>query len=181
MSTIDWSKAPEGTTHFRRQGAGYVSHWLKPGHFCVTDFESEGWKEGDVACSMFVAIARPVEWNGEGLPPVGTVCEWLMDLTWKVVEIRYLSKHTILASLVDDDGDDPEFALCPEDQEFRPVRTAEQIEAEERENTIKSMISVIKHHRFATKATPASPKEEARIAAEALFEAGCRLPAEVTP
>jgi len=46
---IDWSKAPEGTTHFHPMVDGYVPHWVKvkgdKSWFCVTDFEREGWRE----------------------------------------------------------------------------------------------------------------------------------------
>jgi len=47
--SIDWSKAPEGTTHFHPCVNGYVEHWVKikggKSWFCVTDSGTEGWRE----------------------------------------------------------------------------------------------------------------------------------------
>jgi len=59
---IDWSKAPEGTTHFHPNVNGYVEHWVKinggKSWFCVTNFEKEGWKQdfGKLNTKDLVAI-----------------------------------------------------------------------------------------------------------------------------
>lgn len=77
-------------------------------------------------------------WNGEGLPPVGTECEFkCMDEDWTKGKITYISQHTIVIELKtpDEDGDlEPAFAH--EDMQFRPMRT----EAEcKREKTAQQM------------------------------------------
>lgn len=72
-------------------------------------------------------------WTGKGLPPVGTVCEWRDDDkgSWEKVRVCYLSKHTALLAFETADGD-PEGAYSPNDCQFRPIRTPEQIAADER-------------------------------------------------
>jgi len=77
MSEIDWSKAPEGATHytprgldvcwFRHDGEGWRS-WID-GRWGVA-YGSEGFFES--------LIPRPTQWRGpeDGLPPVGMVCEY---------------------------------------------------------------------------------------------------------
>lgn len=75
--------------------------------------------------------ARPT-WNGEGRPPVGTVCEyqttsWPAE-QWEVREIRYISDYHVVTA--EEDG--VERSVCAEIARFRPIRTPEQIAAEER-------------------------------------------------
>lgn len=79
MTNIDWSKAPEGATHYR-VGANFPWH-----NFNSKSFYSDiikGWmpygRHDHFERAMAGAIPRPTEqpqWNGEGLPPVGTECE----------------------------------------------------------------------------------------------------------
>lgn len=82
-------------------------------------------------------------WTGEGLPPVGTVCEWRDDDSgvWQKVEIRYFSEHTALLRFEVDEGD-TEGAFSPSDCQFRPIRTPEQIASEERHAAIKAMAEI---------------------------------------
>lgn len=112
---------------YRDDGDRYVREC--GAHVCKADIERCG-------------ITVSVDWDGTGLPPVGTVCEWLMDHDelWKTVEIRYLSKHTILCAMRSEERDDPEFALSPDGQIFRPLRTPEQIAADERSTAIVEMV-----------------------------------------
>lgn len=85
------------------------------------------------------------QWNGDGLPPVGTVCEYLLKTSnqWHKCEIRY---HMIPS----DFGELRAIVWNPNlkfDQisnsnwEFRPLRTPEQIAAEERDKAIEGMIA----------------------------------------
>lgn len=75
-------------------------------------------------------------WTGEGLPPVGTVCEWHPNVHgW--VEVTILGH----------DGDDTWYRVKGEDHTqtcrnmafFRPIRTPEQIAAEKREADIEEL------------------------------------------
>lgn len=86
----------------------------------------------------------PWEWNGEGLPPVGTVCQGrlrnrLGEEDW--FECAVLVHHRTLnhcAGVLSEDG--MHLGWC---SEFRPIRTAEQIAAEEREKVIIEMARAI--------------------------------------
>lgn len=72
-------------------------------------------------------------WNGEGLPPVGTVCERSFShSTWKVTTICGHSTDGAYASFYDGDG----LMGWSDSCKFRPVRAAEQIAADEREKEI---------------------------------------------
>lgn len=72
-------------------------------------------------------------WNGEGLPPVGTVCEYKsyqLSEPWREVEViaHFRNKAMVAAFIPTGDGDkkvDQAIAKC-----FRPIRTPEQIAAE---------------------------------------------------
>lgn len=72
------------------------------------------------------------EWSGEGLPPVGTVCEHKHLHDWKKVEVfavkpNYNGSQTALFTY-----ESGCWGGCAEPSLFRPIRTPEQIEAEDR-------------------------------------------------
>lgn len=76
MSTQpDWSKAPEGATHYRPS----LREWYKQKHRAWL-WKHGGWELiandlGEFRWSTeLVDVPRPIEWSGEGLPPVGTDC-----------------------------------------------------------------------------------------------------------
>lgn len=62
---IDWSKAPEGVTHYHPAVNGFVAHWVKisgqDSWFCVTDFEAKGWKKDFNKPSKHALIDAPEE------------------------------------------------------------------------------------------------------------------------
>lgn len=139
---IDWSKAPEGATHYCI-GSMDNTHWRDySGH------NAKYWLDGawhfhpmtsSKCLSMPGDVARP-KWNGEGLPPVGTVCEINHpSLNWVRCEI-VAHKHfecgskTHAIAWIDGDTIDQSQGL-----RFRPIRTPEQIAAEERESAIAEM------------------------------------------
>lgn len=173
MSGIDWSKAPADATHYHPKTDRFSDHWIKPGFFCVCGSESGGWvRDAAPALDKSGYIARLVGWNGEGLPPVGTACETL----WSSTKGEYMP-----VVVVGHDGDlavvrftagerKGEYGADKERHQFqypifRPIRTAEQIAAEEREKAIGEMIeSVSKAERYTL----------SRFHAEALYDAGYR-------
>ena len=50
------------------------------------------------------SLAGGTEWNGEGLPPVGTVCQYKDTNQWFNVEITYLSEWVIVFKCLDESG-----------------------------------------------------------------------------
>ncbi|MGI2931905.1 hypothetical protein [Vibrio fluvialis] len=55
-----------------------------------------------------IGVKKPVtcgaEWSGEGLPPVGTVCQYKDTNQWFNVEITYLSDWVIVFKCLDESG-----------------------------------------------------------------------------
>lgn len=141
MNQPDWSKAPEGATHAVTTGpkwnggsdlVGTVEfaqfangeYHRVNGHggwFCIGD---SGW---------VVLAERPSGWPGEGLPPVGTVCRALVPFgdaggyVWRDVKVAYHHEMDREALVFDVSTTRPTWA-----DEFQPLRTPEQIAAEER-------------------------------------------------
>lgn len=83
--SIDWSTAPKDATHWEPDSYHVFGSWMKK------EGDSWFWWEGDVGrWSPSLSIseqrmgtfeARPQEsWNGQGLPPVGTVCELQQEM-----------------------------------------------------------------------------------------------------
>ncbi len=131
--SIDLSKAPEGATHWHKDS----EVWCMVVGKTVFYWKRGCWIKSFIIFTEDDYIARPTAptWNGEGLPPVGTVCE-LQDAT----EVRILA-HTKRA------GAPVAVYQCTDSESieaytasfFRPIRTPEQIAAEERDNAIKEM------------------------------------------
>lgn len=140
---INWSKAPEGTTHW--VGGTHPWHRHVDGKALFWAWgewrDLPGWLATVGELYAKSIQARPVApWNGDGLPPVGTVCEWSHTdgIPWTgPVEVLFLSKHTVL--LRHPGNGDTEGAYSPGDCQFRPLRTAEQIAKEEREEAVHQM------------------------------------------
>lgn len=145
MSEIDWSKAPEGCIGAFRPAGDYC--W-KP-FFVLTkaasDFQG---RPGFVGVSadrneyhVFTECWTWVEraWTGEGLPPVGTVCEYLYTEAkeWRAGEVVAIRGGMAIVCDLDDDG-----AESVPPHGLRPLRTPEQIAAEERARAIDEMWSV---------------------------------------
>ena len=146
MIEIDWSKAPEGATHFSPETEDYLPSFIKFENgiwFCWGQIDG-GWYEDSDEDDTSRYIPRPVFWSGEGLPPVGTVCEWRDDdsARWMTVEVRYLSEHTALLRFQDGVGD-TEGAYAPKYCQFRPLRTLEQIKDEEKKAAIMALLEEV--------------------------------------
>lgn len=140
MSKIDWDKAPEGATHYLAAG-NENARWrdLSGEKWRFFNLADGNWHQhcfsSDELLKRSELIARPA-WNGEGLPPVGTVCEWHPNQDgW--VQVKILGH----------DGEETWFRreghstseACLRMAFFRPIRTAEQIAADERDKAVKEM------------------------------------------
>ncbi|MFG4413070.1 hypothetical protein [Pseudomonas aeruginosa] len=139
--SIDWTKAPEGANKAGFTGPdNYLQFYRIPGMFGDYDYWSEkrGWCGNDFPTCANYLFERPakVEWDGQGLPPVGTVCEY-RHMIWpeyRPCEIRYISEESLVAY---DDAQEQFYRTC--DMLFRPLPTPEQIAAEEREKAVGDM------------------------------------------
>lgn len=135
---IDWSKAPEGATHYGPETDVYAASWFKKenGDWCSwLEHIDDRWEvDIDVPSSYEKAmVKRPDEWSGEGLPPVGTVCDALVCGGWKECLVIYHDPNNEDMAAVTYSG------MLMWSSEFRPTKTPEQIAAEEREQAIREM------------------------------------------
>ena len=163
-STIDWSKAPEGATHYV-EGSG--APWEKRDGDVWYFFRERyhDWvrlsgvdMHGDrrIEVSKLTIIERPTSdptpWQGEGLPPVGTVCEfhglypkddeWHKDLepgTQVTVIAHYDNAGTLVAAFTFGQPGINMAVDCAVEGWFRPIKSAEQIAAEERIDAVNKM------------------------------------------
>jgi len=149
--SIDWSKAPTATHYtppLDDSGMWVAVFWRKEGnHF------PEAWQVDDdgnlnniqrptvVKESLERMIARPILWNGEGLPPVGVPIEakhknaqpdWARPGFYETVIVA-IGKQLVIFEA---DGNGSEKVGTLSDYIFRPIRTAEQIAAEEHQKAI---------------------------------------------
>jgi hypothetical protein len=148
MSDVDWSKAPVGATHAGMDG-NYVQFYRIPGLLGDYDYWSEtlrqgAWNEGHGKPVANPLYAMPPAWTGYGLPPVGTVCEtWFDDgkACWHECEvIHHKSDDQRLAAVILRGEHKGRLSWG---MDFRPIRTPEQIAAEEREKAIQAMHDIV--------------------------------------
>ncbi|MFK3945659.1 hypothetical protein Q9323_08725 [Pseudomonas fulva] len=155
---------PEGT-QFIESGCGEKGFrkfekgcwWFFEGFWRHVD-----WKMGDLTPVFshpdYVAPVQP--WNGQGLPPVGTVCEFAGFNPEETLPSDPMigDRVTVIAHFKSGSIDVAAFTFfAPPDFEylqvaqgaygcFRPVRTPEQIAEEERERAVKKILDVMLGH-----------------------------------
>ena len=139
MSNVDWSKAPEGATHWM-PGSQYWQEgfWKREGEANYF-FEGGEWAfSGAKPFGHPALVKRPAtpQWNGEGLPPVGAVVEWFSPV-YGWIGGRVVGHDGTVAVISHNDG----YTGC-HPHEVRPIRTAEQLAAEARERAVEEMWSV---------------------------------------
>lgn len=152
-----WEKAPEGATHYGPRSEGWNGAWYRQDEFgnwlCRMGFNDPAWSYSQITKERAASlIPRPIgssalHWNGEGrLPPAGTICEAYVSRymhqmvgfedAWRRVEV---CKSGIPGSEGECLVFDLETTVPGWVDEFRPIRTPEQIAAEEREAAIVEM------------------------------------------
>ena len=139
MNEIDWSKAPEGADKYNTHN----SMFYKGERPDLQVFIHDQWEQSAIIQSNEHFVYRPAtpSWSGEGLPPVGVVCEAKWGRSgWSrcVVFAHKPNANSGVDVLVDVDGD---WTFFDKPSMFRPIRTPEQIEADEREAAIDAMFA----------------------------------------
>jgi len=157
---IDWSRAPEGATHFDSLDKNWLQQFT--GVSLVWD-NKFGWSNhhgqyssnlSEIKCIIAkpMIISNDTKWSGEGLPPVGAVVVIdRMGLSiWPDAEQFIGPNVKVLANYMA--GDTPMIVVESPDESAnccfracmaRPVRTPEQIAAEERQREIDSAFSLV--------------------------------------
>jgi hypothetical protein len=164
---IDWSKAPVGSTHlslpnspnqrpvfWRVEDEIALEAWaMEPDLHEVKDH----FRYGPEGCPSFIAysaISKPENWNGEGLPPVGTVCEFAGFNPEETlpsdpavgdnvtVIAHYLSGCVQVAAFTFNSAADFGSLRVAQGAHgcFRPIRTPEQIAEEQRLAAINKIV-----------------------------------------
>lgn len=139
MSNVDWSKAPEGATHWMPESQYWEARFWKREGKANYVFEGGEWKSSLAKPFGHPALViRPdtTQWNGEGLPPVGAYIEVFHPI-YGWIGARSVGSDGEAAIVRTNDGYAGAFP-----HQMRPIRTPEQIAAEERERAIKEMWSV---------------------------------------
>ena len=133
------SQIPEGATH-RSQG----HYYKKEGPSWMLYGSASQWIETACLWEWLDENADPLtpERTGEGLPPVGTVCEMQNAIgIWREVEIFAEFKGNVFGW----DGGELINYFSNKAEEFRPIRTPEQIAVEAREKAINAMAEILTH------------------------------------
>lgn len=153
LKEVDWSKAPEGATHYNKDYCTWP--WLKGTPASYFDEGKEVWVEyksddSDWELHFINAVKRPQEWDGSGVPPVGMVCEYrLNDYDfWFTCKITYkLSGADDCFVAWCDHLSTEQFLSFSSDRyklQLRKIKTPEQIAVEERQQAIDEMCNVIR-------------------------------------
>lgn len=147
---IDWSKHPEAT-HFDPVDQNFLREL---DHALLIFNINKGWTV-PLGTQYGVTIEdcnRPLikrpEWSGEGLPPVGTMCEIRSHKLneFSPATIKFASRNVVVW---DWEAEPALNGLCTAYAhaiEIRPIRTAEQIAAEERKAEISALEDLIVNH-----------------------------------
>jgi len=140
----DWDNAPEGATHWEPRCIWYAS-WVKQNgdNWYFWSRNKDNWTkyqeltEARIKAMIPRPQVKPKEWNGDGLPPIGAVCElWVCGVFDDVVEFigirnKYTAVFWRLERDVPDAGELPTVS-------FRPLRSEEDRAIEEIVEYIKS-------------------------------------------
>ncbi|KAA6001448.1 hypothetical protein [Pantoea sp. M_5] len=79
-----------------------------------------------------------IEWNGEGLPPVGCECEREVPGGWSRCRINYASSALIVYQMLDTGN---EYASTLSAFKFRPIRTEAQRKRDDRIASLDNFIN----------------------------------------
>lgn len=168
---IDWSKAPEwAQCVIESEEFSGQYYWAEPwgtsnGKRCAFGSEDRALRDFDIANTAgknawHLIESRPASiWPESGRPPIGTECEAFNDHLEEWIAVKIIDNHNCVHS-----------AACREigtdklwwSDSFRPVRTAAEIAADERESAVNGMLT---HDAFGG---------SRRGLAEALYDAGYR-------
>lgn len=155
---IDLTKKPEGATHINPHSGLWVKCF--GGNSGSYQFFQNGEWEMGFGCmsNSYLEIAQPEPWTGEGLPPVGTVCEFAGFNPEETLptDPRVGDQVTVIAHFMSGSFEvaaftfyaPPEFEYLQVGQGaygcFRPIRTPEQIAADKRLHEIRNALTAIK-------------------------------------
>lgn len=161
MSNVDWSKAPEGATHWMPESHEWQEGFWKRKGEANYFFEGGEWAfSGAKPFGHPALVKRPAapQWSGEGLPPVGAVVEWFSPV-YGWLGGRVVGHDGAVAVISHNDG----YTGCLPHR-VRPISTPEQIAKAEREAAIHDIAVAMAWH----------PTRSAKSLAAMVYDAGYR-------
>lgn len=176
VALIDWSKAPDGwrlvpirPTKEMRAAAGREES--KYNESRQTFFAGDAWAPMVANAPEYAAD----QWRGEGHPPAGAVCEMTTNdgHNWRPVKIIFFDDYVTMIGQVDGQVNRELFKRCDADVAFRPIRTPEQIAADDREHNVRNACTAISK---ALAELHESEEPTAVTIIEAMIDAGYRKP-----
>lgn len=163
-SDIDWSKAPEGATHWEPDSDAFEPSFMRKRNGVWECFWLDEWMDARIDDEGRVErfIPRPAAWDGTGLPPAGCEIEYHSPSRgWQPGE--YIGQFN--GQMVIGCRETGVIGYCPAEI-VRPIRTPEQIAADERERAVDAMME--------TFVVTGCKKSILRGACLALYDAGYR-------
>ena len=147
MSKVDWSLAPKWAEYVVVGPLSGFNYWANDnrriqfcGDFdcCDDNHVKEGW-------GVVEEKPQPKKWSGQqdGLPPVNTECELRCKTGgWGIAKVKYMSDTMCVWLWKNGNSDQREWAESPWKMDFRPIRTAAEIAAEQRETAIREIMDI---------------------------------------
>ena len=138
MSEIDWSKAPEGATHYSCVNDMFYI-FIGPHSGKYWSVSRQDWMAaGRIKESGHMSKRPSTAWSGEGLPPVGIDIEFKSSGgEWLVGQYIGQFNGKIIAGC-----HATGVVGYLQSGEMRPIRTPEQIAADEREAAVAAMLEL---------------------------------------
>lgn len=180
MTAPNWDKAPEGYPIWIESKMPEQRHgWHAEEDRCYRDPAGSYWDKGSEGV-RYIVHRRP-EWNGEGNPPAGIECELMVNAcpSMKYVRVKVIGhdEGRVVFRIAEgsnkgDYGADAQRQVLSHPV-FRPILTAEQMAARQREEKINQIMADAGMRDSAYKDDP-----EARIWATALVDKGYEPPKE---
>ena len=120
-----WKDAPEGAEYYHPESKSHREHWIKfigDVRFYYTSINGEWEKDKfPLPLELYKKRPQPSQWNGEGFPPVGTVCEVKHGSKWlKCTIVAFVNSGNKTEVIYQYDDD---WSFVRYEDSFRPLRT----------------------------------------------------------
>lgn len=133
--------AYHGRERFTLTGAGLQAEFVAEVLNRVPCVFGSGRYETNLELIQVTEATTRAAWNGEGLPPVGTLCEWKekTGFSWVKATVLFITDSSVVMQR----GDGFEWQMMTARTVFRPIRTPEQIAEEARQNELNRMVATV--------------------------------------
>lgn len=150
-SGLGWGSGGRGK-HVLHKDSKFLFFYPSDNDYQITDSNSEEGFVEHAHKEIFIPMPSP-QWNGEGLPPVGTVCEIDAlgdgDFEERMIESYSIDGSVVLVSHQRKHGRDYNYWHIDSDLKFRPIETEAQKAARKRAEWAKSAIEAIQNRKHA--------------------------------